>query len=172
MGKKTVFLGVFGILVTAVFVVLFFFSSLFNPVLEKKTGMFIKTEVLTSSPDEQFTNGSKNGTSCIFRLDKVKEGWIVDTYNGMCTFVCEVDGEYMCAQYLQMHHLRTDELTDEQLDDKVIEDSSIYDNLDKTMRSDLTYKTRRIVGIVIWLLVMVVIVILFTASKLKDSRKK
>ena len=156
MNKKFFVVGALAILVTIVFVILFNFSSLFNPVIEKKTGVFVKTEVLSASPDEKYTNSSKNGSEYVIELDKIKEGWIVDTYNGMCTFVCEVDGEYMCAQYLQMHHLDTDNLTEEQLKDSVQEDSSIYDNLDKTMRSDLNFKTRRKIGIVSWLVVMVV----------------
>lgn len=169
MRKKTIFLGVLAVLLTVVFVLLFNFSSLFNPVIEKKTDVFVKTEVTSATFDERYTNGSKNGTPFVIKLDEIEEGWIVDTYNGMCTFVCEVNGEYMCAQYLQMHHLRTDELTEEQLNDSVQVDASLYDDLDKTMRSDLSYKTRRNIGLVVWLAAMVVISVLFLLSK-KPSR--
>ena len=145
-------------------------SGLFLPKIEKQTGVFEEVEVVSGSPDETYTNAASNGSKTIIRLCDVDKGWIVDTYNGMCTFVALVDGEYVCAQYLQLHHLDTSNLTEGQLSDKVQEPMEFFANIDKDMRTELNYAPRLASGIGVWAVVMAVIAAMIRFEVVKARR--
>lgn len=170
MNKKIACLISVALAMTIVLGAVIALSGLFIPKIARQTGVFEEVEVLSASPDETYTNAASNGSKMLIRLCDVDSGWIVDTYNGMCTFVALVDDEYVCAQYLQLHHLDTSSLSEEQLSDKNQVPIEFFADVDKDMRTELNYSTRLFAGIGAWTVVIVVVGIMIGLERIKLHR--